>query len=586
MQPTRRGFLKTLGLGAAAISLGTVAEAAKKKRPNVILVMTDDQGYGDLACHGNPIIQTPNIDALHKESVRLTNFHVGPTCSPTRAGLMTGRYCNRTGVWHTIMGRSILRKNEMTMADVFSANGYKTAIFGKWHMGDNYPARPQDKGFQEVLVHGGGGVTQLPDYWGNSYFDDTYFRNGKPEKQKGYCTDVWFNNALNFIEKNRNEPFFCYVPTNAPHSPFNVADKYKKLYEGKKGVPNAAFWGMITNIDENMGRLVKKMEELDLVDNTILIYMTDNGTAAGFSAKAGFNAGMRGTKGSAYDGGHRVPCFWRWPNGNLQHGKDVSRLTAHIDMLPTLMSICGMKAPRKVEIDGTDISKLLTTNGNNWPDRMLVTDSQRIENPEKWRQSAVMSDRWRLINGKELYDMPADPGQTKNIAKSNPEIVSKMRDFYEKWWASVSVDFDKYSEIIIGSDHDNPSTIYSHDWHGKAVPWNQGQVKAAMGGNGFWAIEVDRDATYEFELRRWPQRINKPINGLVATESKGGKRIINVTSARLQIAGFDATKAVKADDTAVVFRTKLKAGKKKMQTWFMDDKGKSQGAYFVYAKRM
>ena len=226
---TRRNFLKAIGFSAASLAVpGCTADTilsspeTSRRKPNVILVITDDQGYGDLACHGNPIIKTPNLDLLHSQSTRLTNFHVSPTCAPTRAALMTGRYCNRTGVWHTIMGRSLLRKDETKMVDSFSDNGYQTAIFGKWHLGDNYPFRPADRGFGEALVHGGGGVGQAPDYWDNDYFDDTYFHNGKPKKFKGYCTDIWFDAAINFIEKNKEKPFFCYLSTNAPHSPYNV----------------------------------------------------------------------------------------------------------------------------------------------------------------------------------------------------------------------------------------------------------------------------------------------------------------------------------------------------------------------------
>lgn len=224
------------------------------RRPNVVLVITDDQGYGDLGCHGNPIIQTPNIDALHSQSVRLTNFHVGPTCAPTRAGLMTGRYCNCTGVWHTIGGRSLLRKDEITLGDVFRAGGYRTGMFGKWHLGDNYPFRPHDRGFDEALYHGGGGVSQTNDWWGNDYFDDIYLRNGEPEAFQGYCTDVWFSQAMDFVERNRQQPFFCYLSTNAPHSPHNVPERYARLYEGLP-CERDRFYGMITNIDDNMARL-------------------------------------------------------------------------------------------------------------------------------------------------------------------------------------------------------------------------------------------------------------------------------------------------------------------------------------------
>ncbi|MFQ6097963.1 MAG: sulfatase-like hydrolase/transferase, partial [Armatimonadota bacterium] len=272
---TRRDFLKAVGLGAVSLPARQTLLAAegRAKRPNVVLVMTDDQGYGDLACLGNSVIETPNLDRLHGESVRLSNFHVDPTCSPTRASLMTGRYSSRTGVWHTIMGRSLLHKDEVTMADVFAASGYRTGIFGKWHLGDNYPFRPEDRGFQEVLVHGGGGVGQGPDYWGNDYFDDTYRHNGELEAFKGYCTDVFFENAVEFIEANKGRPFFVYLPTNAPHGPYNVAEEYQKPYLAK-GVEarQASFYGMITNIDDNMGRLMRRLRDLGLEKDTILIF--------------------------------------------------------------------------------------------------------------------------------------------------------------------------------------------------------------------------------------------------------------------------------------------------------------------------
>jgi arylsulfatase A-like enzyme len=537
--------------------------------------MTDDQGYGDLGCHGNDVIVTPNLDKLHAQSIRLTDFHVDPTCSPTRSALMTGHYSSLTGVWHTIMGRSLLGKDEVTIADVFSSNGYSTGIFGKWHLGDNYPYRPQDRGFQEVLIHGGGGVGQGPDYWGNDYFDDTYFHNGKAKKFKGYCTDIWFDGALRFIESNRNRPFFCYVPTNAPHGPYNVAEKYSKPYRDK-GVDGrqAAFYGMITNIDENMGRLMKRLRELGLEENTILIFMTDNGTSGGASG------GMRGKKGSEYEGGHRVPFFIRWPGGVKGSG-DVERLSAHIDVLPTLIDLCGLKRPQGVKFDGASLAPLLKGKPSRWPDRTLLVHSQRIEHPEKWRKSAVMTEQWRLINGKELYDIKADPAQKNDIADSNPMVVEKLRQSYEKWWADLSKGFDDYCEIIIGSDKQNPTRLMSHDWHAPKVPWSQGAVRSGMQADGFWAVEIDRDGTYEFALRRWPTEVNKPINAAI---DRG--KAISATKARLKIADVDQSKPVARDATEVKFQVKLKAGKTRLQTWFTDDKGTSRGAYYVYAKRL
>jgi len=583
MRLNRRKFMKAVGMGAASLVAPRVVFSQGKpaSRPNVVLVMTDDQGYGDMGCHGNPVIRTPNLDRLHGESVRLTDFHVAPTCSPTRAGLMTGRWCNRTGVWHTIMGRSILRRDEVTLADVFAAGGYRTGIFGKWHLGDNYPFRPQDRGFGEVWVNGGGGVGQTPDYWGNKYFDDTYFHNGKPVACKGYCTDVWFDKAMEFIEANARpldgargrRPFFCYVPTNAPHGPYLVAEEYSQPYRdrGVKG-GQAAFYGMITNIDGNMGRLVAKLAALGLADNTLLIFMTDNGTSGGFAA------GMRGRKGSEYDGGHRVPCFLRWPAGGLGGGKDIARLTAHTDLLPTLAEICGLKLP-EVKLDGTSLVPLLA--GKDWPERTLVVDSQRIEDPEKWRKSAVMTDRWRLVNGKELYDIQADPAQKKDIAAEHADVVEKLRAAYEAWWKDTSTRFGEYCRTVLGSDRQDPVTITCHDWHGSQVPWNQGAIRAGAKANGFWAVEVERAGRYEFALRRWPAELDKPITAAIP----GGKAI-SATQARLKIGDVDETKAIPDGAAAVTFQVELKPGKAKLETWLTDGKAETRGAFYVYVKRL
>jgi len=470
------------------------------------------------------------------------------------------------------------------MADVFSASGYRTGIFGKWHLGDNYPFRPQDRGFGEVLVHSGGGVGQGIDYWGNDYFDDTYRHNGKWKKFKGYCTDIWFDNAMKFIEANKNRPFFCYLTTNAPHGPYNVAEKYAEPYRNKD-IPNSNFYGMITNIDENIGRLVKKLKELGLEENTILIFMTDNGTAAGFQSKKGetkgYNAGMRGTKGSEYDGGHRVPFFVRWPGGGLTGGRDIDRLTAHIDVLPTLIELCGLNKPHGVKFDGASLAGLLKGKTKHWPDRTLLVHSQRIEHPEKWRKSAVMTERWRLVNGKELYDIKADPGQKNNIANENLQVVEKLRQSYEEWWADLSKEFDKYCEIIIGSDEENPCQLMSHDWHSPNPAWSQWAVLNGSKANGFWAVEVARDGTYEFELRRWPVEVDKPITAAIA---KG--KAISATKARLKIADVDIVKAIPKDAHIVTFKVQLKAGKTRLQTWFTDESGESRGAYYVYVKRL
>jgi arylsulfatase A-like enzyme len=553
----------------AALSPNASAPAAEAKRPNVVLVLTDDQGYGDLGCHGNPVLKTPNLDRLHEQSTRLTNFHVDPTCSPTRSALLTGRYSSRTGVWHTVMGRSLLRRDEVTMADLFAANGYRTGLFGKWHLGDNYPYRPQDRGFREVLTFGGGGIGNTPDFWGNNYFDDTLRHNGKLEKFNGYCTDVFFAAALRFIERNKDRPFFAYVATNAPHAPYNVADKYSKPYLAQ-GVPEqrARFYGMIANIDENVGRLLARLKELGLEENTIVVFMTDNGTSGGYNEKSGgHNAGMRGIKGSEYDGGHRVPCFVRWP-GQLAGGKDVARVAAHIDVLPTLLDLCGLPKPEKVAFDGASLRPLLTGKGD-WPARTLLVHSQRIDHPEKWRKCAVMTDRWRLVNGKELYDMPADPGQKKDVAREHPEAVADLRRAYERWWTDISRRFDEYCEIVIGSEQESPTLLCCHDWHGELAPSGQEMVRRAVVANGFWAVEAARPGKYAITLRQQPAAAKLPLQA---------------KTARLSVGDVDASRPVPPGATSVTFEVRLKAGKTRLQTWLTEADGRSRGAYYVEVK--
>jgi arylsulfatase A-like enzyme len=576
----RTAFVLLVILGLLEF-LPAVPVDAADRRPNVVLIITDDQGYGDLAAHGNTMIQTPQMDELYSQSVRLTDFHVDPTCSPSRSSLMSGRYSTRTGVWHTIMGRSLMSPDELTLAEIFRAAGYQTGAFGKWHLGDNFPLRPQDQGFEDVFVHGGGGVGQGPDYWGNDYFDDTYFRSGTPEPVKGYCTDVWFNDALRFIEENREQPFFAYISTNAPHGPYLVDEKYTQPYLDK-GVPGtmAKFYGMITNIDENLGRLRAQLKELDLEDNTILIFMTDNGSAAGWRSRGnekgswpGFNAGMRAGKGSEYDGGHRVPFFIHWPDGNLQGGQDVNQLTAHNDVLPTLAELCRIKDPAASTRDGTSLVRPLRGNAKVLNDRTLLVHSQRIPYPQKWRKSAVMTARWRLVNGSQLFDIQQDPGQKTDIAEAHPQVVHELREEYDSWWESLSTVFDRDILIGLGSAEEPVSLLHSHDWQpteGGQSPWHQDHVRRGAMGNGFWAVNVEKAGSYDVTVRRWPEHVDKPLDAIAA---------------RLQIGEVTAEKRIVAGQTHVTFQMELPAGPTRLQSWMSLKDGKQRGAYFVYVQR-
>ncbi len=575
------------------------------RQPNVVLVITDDQGYGDLACHGNPVIQTPNLDRFHDEAVCLTDFHVGPTCAPTRAGLLTGHYANSTGVWHTIGGRSLLRQDEWTLAAALREHGYRTGIFGKWHLGDAYPYRPHDRGFEIAVVHGGGGISQTPDHWGNDYFDDTYFVNGEPRPFQGYCTDVWFREALGFIAAHRDQPFFCYLATNAPHGPFNVENEYCGRYRGAVPEDRARFYGMITNIDQNFGVLRASLRAWGLEDDTILVFMTDNGSSTGarldregFVAD-GYNAGMRGLKGSPYDGGHRVPFFVRWPAGGLDRGADVEQLTANVDFMPTVLDLCGIPVPEERTFHGRSLVPLLRGHGEDWEDRTVVTDSQRVVRPVKWRQSAVMTGAWRLINGRELYAIRADGEQRQDVAPRHPAVVERLRTAYEEWWRLVSGQSAEEIPVVLGSDVGTEVCLTGHDWRNEdcSCPWNQGLVRQGMAANGHWEVDIRRAGEYAVELRRWPKEAGRAIAAgidgddvswrreCVDERSWGmytGGRALPVTEARLQIGDRSWTKAVGELDRDATFRVTLPAGPAHLQGWLGDGQGFTVGPYYVY----
>jgi arylsulfatase B len=586
-----------VSLMLATLMCSAVAIAAP---PNVVLVMTDDQGYGDLSCHGNPILKTPHIDKLSSESVRLIDYHVAPTCSPTRSALLTGHWTNRTGVWHTIMGRSMLRENEVTIGTIFKNGGYATGMFGKWHLGDNYPFRPEDRGFEEVMRHGGGGVGQTPDFWDNAYFDGSYFHNSKPESVKGFCTDVWFDYAKKFIktQKEAQRPFFAYIATNAPHGPMHSPKKSSAPYKSLKNVGVQNFFGMISNIDDNVGALRAFLEDEGLTENTIFIFTTDNGSSSGDRV---FNAGMRGKKGSEYDGGHRVPFFIHWPKGGLVGGRDVKPITAHVDVVPTLIDLCGVKPPPGVKFDGTSIRPLLEDrlSSRKWPDRILVTDSQRVKDPIKWRKSSVMTSDWRLINGQELYAIKTDVGQKKDVAAKNPKVVARLTKFYEDWWTELTPTFKQDCAIYLGHQAENPARLTSHDWITTgSTPWNQGHIRSAATGpgmNGFWNVNVVKSGKYEIRLRRWPEESDSAINaelpagadvpGAKPFRARLGKSIQPVR-ATLSIGDVQAERSVDANAKEVTFELKLKAGRARMSARFFTKAGAEFGAYYAYVKRL
>ncbi len=431
-----------IALAAAASTLPLVAAP----RPNIILVMTDDQGYGDLGCTGNPVVKTPNIDAFSRQSRRFTDFHVSPTCAPTRSALMTGRHEFKNGVTHTIAERERMTLRATTVAQVLKKAGYATGIFGKWHLGDEPAYQPGRRGFDEVFIHGGGGIGQTypgscGDAPGNTYDDPEILHNGRFEKTSGFCTDVFFAQATRWIDARRRtgKPFFAYITPNAPHGPLTCPERYFRRYQGK--VPDAAarFFGMIENIDDEFGALMAQVDRWGIAEDTLVVFMTDNGGTAGVEI---FNAGMRGAKGSPYQGGTRVPAFWRWPAG-FKGGADIPGLTAHIDILPTFAEIAGVKLDAKLrtQVEGRSLVPLLMDPEAAWPDRYLVTHLGRWVRGRaagaKFASSSIRDGRFTWVNGKELYDLKADPGEKSDLRAEHPDVVARLSSAYDTWWTSV-----------------------------------------------------------------------------------------------------------------------------------------------------
>ena len=457
---SRTTILLVTLLLARSVSSTLAASPLAGSTPNVIVVMTDDQGYGPVGRHGHPWIETPNLDTLYDTSLRFTRFLVSPTCAPTRSALMTGRHPMRNGITHTILERERMTLDATILPEVLKTAGYRSGIFGKWHLGDEEPYQPHTRGFDEAFIHGAGGIGQAyacscADAPGNKYFDPVIRHNGSFVKTEGFCTDVFFTAALGWIKavKDDDAPFFACISTNAPHGPFIAPPKNRKRFTDLGfSETTAGFYGMIENIDENMGRLMEKMEAWDLFSNTVLVFMSDNGMTGNGSGRGvlgqladgtkleAYNAGMKGQKGSADEGGVRVPFFVRW-DGRIKPGRDIDRIAAHIDLLPTLAALAGATAPAG-QVEGRSLLPLIESAGTSWPDRYLFTHKGRWKtgadpNDHQWKGFAVRNQRYRFVDNKALYDMEKDPGQTTNILKDHPEVMKEMRAVYDAWWVKT-----------------------------------------------------------------------------------------------------------------------------------------------------
>ncbi len=582
-------------------------------KPNVIVVMTDDQGYPELSVHGNPILRSPHLDRLHSQSLRLEDYHVSPMCTPTRGQLMTGLDPARNGAINVSSGRALLRPELPTMANFFGDAGYATGIFGKWHLGANYPFRPEDRGFDETVWFPSSHIGSVPDFWGNDYFDDTYVNNGKLKAYQGYCTDIFFEEAIGFMKESAQagKPFLAYIAPNTPHGPLTAKDEDEQAIKEILQQPQFAqmapslkgrladYLGMVRNIDTNMGALMKFLEDEGLRDDTILIFKTDNGSTHG---PRYFNAGMRGQKTELWEGGHRVPCFISWPNGGLIDPQDIHGLTQVQDILPTLLDLCNI--PRDAKFDGMSLAPILRGQAVVPKDRMLVINYSRMPNfvnyPTPFAQTLmyrnlaeVLWKRWRLLEDRELYNLETDPLQTTNVIDRHPEVLAKMRARLDAWWDEVGPTANEVQRIIIGSEHENPSRLTGCEWLDVFID-QQRQIRVGQEKSGYWMLEVAEDGDYDFELRRWPRQIDRPITA----PSENGLGALKITQASFYLSnhhhlsigekspyGFEGlTKRVGRDDTSVTFSARLKKGPVALHTWFRGPQT-TLSAYYVYVTK-
>ncbi|MFY0653481.1 MAG: arylsulfatase [Cyclobacteriaceae bacterium] len=494
--------------------------AQSDQQPNVIIILTDDQGYGDLGFTGNKHVKTPNLDQFAKKSIRFNNFHVSPVCAPTRSSLMTGRYSLRTGIRDTYNGGAIMSGNEVTIAEMLKDAGYETGIFGKWHLGDNYPSRPMDQGFDESVIHLAGGMGQVGDITtffkgDSSYFDPVLWHNGTKEAYKGYCSDIFTDNAIDFIESKKDETFFCYLSFNAPHTPLQVPDKYYQLYksinpaEGYSGGAATKMsekdkedarkvFAMLTNIDDNVGKVLAKLEALKIRKNTIVIFMTDNGPQ-----QVRYIAGMRGRKSSVYRGGNRVPFFFSYPE-KYKGNKDISTTSAHIDILPTLADLCKGTVPQDRIIDGQNLVPLLEENKVNWANRSLFFYWTR-KYPELYNNMALQKGDYKLVahadysaslDAFELFNIKNDPGEENNILRENTSLATSLKAELDKKYQELitSKNLVDPPVIHIGSKEENPLILNRNDAGGQRAMWKQEEIY------GMWSVKIE-PGTYNFRYK-------------------------------------------------------------------------------------
>ncbi len=586
-------------------------QQAIAERPNVVIIMTDDQGYGEFSCHGNPIAETPNIDALATSAIRLTDFHVAPMCTPTRGQLMTGLDAFRNSAINVSSGRTLLRSDVRTIANVFRDAGYRTGLFGKWHLGDNYPFRPEDRGFDEAVWFPSSHINSVPDFWDNDYFDDTYIHNGRREKYAGYCTDVFFEEATKWINASDDKPFFAYIALNAAHWPWFVPDHYRqgirdsiqanpdvvKHLSDKKIESLVSFLAMGANIDDNVGRFDAALKRAKLFENTIVVFLTDNGSTMGQDY---FNAGMRGKKTQLWEGGHRVPCFIRWPQGPIGQPREVSELSHVQDLLPTLADLASISdVPAK--LDGESLAPIFRGQRDSLDERMLVINYSRMPmfdvkytdgNPAipQMNGAGVLWKNWRLVENRELYDVSADPHQDHDVAGEHPEVVARLRTHLQSWWEGVKDDVLTPRRVIIGHAAENPILLTACEWLDVFVD-QQLQIRYAAKKNGTWYLTVAETGSYQFELRRWPRETELELNAsLPETKVTDGTYVagksLPIVGAKIQLGKQIQTLEPNSGNQFFATKLELTAGPVELTTTLLDADGNEIcGAYYVYVER-
>jgi arylsulfatase/arylsulfatase A len=501
-------------LNAMAVSMGcrgaAVPEPGGVRHPNVVLILTDDQGYSDIGFNGNPLVNTPVLDQFASTATIFNRFYACPVCSPSRAALMTGRYAFRTGVLDTQEGVSILRPAETTLAEALKTSGYKTGLFGKWHLGDNAPARPMDQGFDRSLTFTGGmiGAPYNP-MDGNAYFNPVLIDDGVERRVDGYCADIFTDAAIEFIKSSSGSPFFVYLALNTPHHPMTVADRYAQPYRDLGlSEETSRYYGMITNIDDNFGRLMDALQKRGVADNTVIIFLGDNGTSSLHKQDDLWECGLRGRKTQVYENGIRVPMFIKLPGASAK-GQRLETSASVEDLMPTILDACRVRASSKM--DGTSLLPLL--NGVTLPDRSFFFQFHRGSPPDRYRNAAVISKGWKLVQpaGRggepfppeaarfELYDLQADPNEMHDLAADKPETVARLKDEYDAWFTDVCGGGFEPVRTWIGSAVQNPVTLTRQDWIGGGL---------FDGDLGHYELDVKSAGTYRITCR-WSQLLKE-----------------------------------------------------------------------------